>query len=41
MCHLLLEDKIDIFMKIYFIFKATGLKMIDKSMGSKTFKGER
>lgn len=40
-CPLLQEDKIDIFMKRYFIFKATGLKCIDKSMGSKTFKGKR
>lgn len=40
-CPLLLEDKIYIFMKRYFIFKATGLKWIDKSMGSKTFKGKR
>lgn len=40
-CPLLQKDKIDILMKRYFIFKATGLKCIDRSMGSKTFKGKK
>lgn len=36
-----MEGKIDIFMERYFMFKATGLRQMDKSMGSKTFKGKR